>query len=534
MEVAGGLRELIAAERKYLGECLDGLKPNSLNPPQNRLLCWQYANDALLKQVLEAKEAVYQQMDDWLKRLSVRLNHLTAYVQEWARHIPDKLDAALLVRAPSVILPEEAVKALQEAMEASLKVDLAALDDGAGLMQALRDLVAQGLPDRDKQGKPTLFAAGPPLHLGAPDFSYLHSLEKAVFENIAHGPASPYTQEVLALLESQAVGKGVPLVNLIGGSELLINFQTGAVEYATLHFLGNPTHETTILHPDQKGFPAFKAAMAGHAIRLHGWPGDTKQVSVWEQVTDAINKHVVSYVRERCSVVTEFIVGYGLEERMHWEGLDHFPGLSDKRITIPPPRAAILRAEKLLLGALVLKQNFVFLGGEPPFNKLTYTVVDRDGFARRAEWHAPVDYTTATRLLAHQDKVMDAIHLQILHYRQDNRGAAAEEVKKACEEINEQALAKPAKLEGDLLWPLPVRNINFDRALSWLVQFAMDFDIPLPKVDHPYAQVYTRGEILPSGGMAPYDGWYCKKCGCAFGIIMPRRDGKCEACGHPF
>lgn len=533
-QVALDLRKAVRTERDFVVKCLEDLKPDPGSPPSLDR-CWQYANDCLLQEVLRAKEQIYRQMDEWLTKLYRRLQHLTEYVRNWARGIPSPDDTRFAVRAPSIVHPKAEVDRLKEAATGSVTINLSSL----GLMSELRALVERGLPEQDDHGQPTLFAAGPPRRSGATDFSYLEAVERAIFDSLARGPASPYQVAVLGLLQQEAEAKGLPLTNLIGESQFLLNFKKGDAEYAGLPFGGNPTHVTEIVQPNQPGYPEFQKAQAGPEGWLKEWAsvGAVKRVSVFGEVTPDVNRFAAAYVCERCSIISRFIVGYDYGSRRALFDKDpNFPAVTDVRIKLPPSDEALRRARCLWLGSLALQApevGWVYLGGDPPQFEFTFTEHDEHGFAVKRKRHTSADYETATWALADTTGVMDANELAIRNYLKDNRGAAATAIKAAADKINEQAMADPGKLDGDLLW-LNVRNVNYENALNTLVQFAVQFGVELPKVPHPYAQFLRARELKPDGTPAGFDGWYCTRCGHSFGLTMPLRNGKCESCGNPF
>jgi hypothetical protein len=549
-EVASHLREAVQVEQRFIAECLEGLNPGSVTAPQRLEQCWQYANDRLLQEVLRAKQEVYQELDRWLDKLSVRLNSFVEYVREWARSIPPADDVQFTIQAPSVVRPPSAFERLRQAAVRGISVGLAGLerdlvdDQGRvrlGLLGELRKWIAQGLPDRDEKGAPTLFAEGPPKHHGATDFSYLQAIERAVFEQIANGAASPYEVEILALLRDESQEKGLAFPNLIGESQFLLNFNRGDSEYARLPFGGNPTHVTEIVQRDQNGFPEFQDAQKGYGGWLKDWEsvGAVKRVSVFDEVTDDLNRSTVAYVCERCSIVSKFIVGYSLERRRDLFRRDPtFPAVADIRIRVPPSGEDLQRARYLWLGSLALQNpslGWVFLGGDPPLHEFTYIDQDQHGFGRSQKWSTSADFERATWALAYEGDVMDAMELSIWNYLRDNLGAATTKIKETTDRVNEQEQRNPHQLGGDLTW-LNIFNVNYDDVLSALTRFAVHFRIPLPQMEHRYARFVKAGEMVPGShpSLAAFDGWYCTRCSHHFGLNMPRRKDKCSVCNNPF
>lgn len=548
-EVAAHLREAVRAEQNFIAECLEGLDPSNI-PPQSLEQCWQYANDRLLQEVLWAKQEVYRTMDRWLARLSTRLHFFAEYVREWARSIPPADDVRFTIQAPSVVRPPSAFERLREAAVRGVTVELAGLegdlvdDRGVarlGLLGELRKWVVQGLPDRDERGAPTLFAEGPPRYHGAIDFSYLQAVERAIFDQITHGPTSPYEVEILALLRDEGREKGLPFPNLIGESQFLLNFNRGDPEYAGLPFGGSPTHVTEIVQREQNGFPEFQAAQMGYGGWLNEWEsvGALKRVSVFDEVTSDLNRSAVAYVCERCSILSKFIVGYSPERRRDLFNRDRFPAVTDVRIKVPPSSEDLHRARYLWLGSLALQNpalGWVFLGGEPPRYEFNYTEQDGHGFVHSRKWHTPAQLERATLELAYRTDVMDAMELSIQNYLKDNLGAATTKIKETTDRVEEQSQRSPQQLDGDLTW-LNIYHVNYDEVLNALTRFAVHFRIPLPRMEHPYARLVKAGESKPGSDPRPadFDGWYCTRCGHHFGLNMPSRKGKkCPVCGNPF
>lgn len=342
---------------------------------------------------------------------------------------------------------------------------------------------------------------------------------------------------ILALLKEEAEQKGLSFVNLIGESQFLINFKRGETEYAHLSFGGNPTHVTEIVQKNQNGYPEFNGAQIGHKGWLTEWGsvGAVEEVSVFDEITPDLNRSTVAYVCERCSIVSKFIVGYHYEMRRELFERDPFPAMSDSRIRVPPSDETFRRARYLWLGALALQNpalGWVFLGRDPPRYEFTYTKQDKHGFAFSRKWSSSADFEKATWPLAYQTEVMDAIELSIRNYLRDNLGAAATKIKETVELVNEKI--EGTDQSGNLL-QLNIYNVNYENTLSSLVEFAARFDIPLPKVNHRYAQFVKAGEILAGRNVkADLNGWYCTRCGQSFGLNMPLREGKCENCGNPF
>jgi hypothetical protein len=259
----------------------------------------------------------------------------------------------------------------------------------------------------------------------------------------------------------------------------------------------------------------------------------------FDNVTQSLNKHVAAFVCERCSILTEFLVGYGADQRRELFGKGTYPAVTDVRVKLAPGKSAFHRARQLLLGSMALKlPKWTFLGGIPPCHQFSYDAEDaQTGYAVQRHWPCSADYPTALRSLAEAQTVMDAIELSVQAYVAANMGAAANDLDKACRGIND-ILNAGKGTDGSLMeWNL--HNVPYDSALDALLRFAMMFRIPLPgEVGPCYARPVMRGESKPGteAAAAPQDGWYCTRCGYLFGLNMPPRDGRCPipTCHNPF
>lgn len=203
-QVAFLLGEAVRTEQDFIAECLEGLNPGHLETPTKLEQCWQYANDRLLQEVLQAKQKLYWEMALWLNKLHVRLNHFAKYVQQWAQNIPAAEEAQFITRAPSIVCPLSELERLRQAAIQEVTVELDVLEEDfeddhgvtrQGLLSELRNLVAQGLPEKDEKGTPTLFAMGPPSYQGATDFSYLHKVEQKFSIGSPRDPPTPMLWE---------------------------------------------------------------------------------------------------------------------------------------------------------------------------------------------------------------------------------------------------------------------------------------------------------------------------------------------------
>lgn len=546
-QVASDLRGVVNRELKFIQVCLDEVSPQAPDRPQRIEQCWQYANDMLLQHILQAKKTVYLTIEPWLEKLATRFTHFVTYLQSWAEQLSVSVEP-LPTEVPSLVLPLHVVQQLERSLSTGIKVELKSLQSDRidavgmrrpGLLTELHDLIARGLPARDEAGRPTLFAEGVPTERGAPDYSYLRSLERAVFDAIGRSPASPYTQSVLDLLAQEANRTSKPFPNLLEEAELLINFESGDPDYSRQSFGGHPTHLAEIVQPHQPGFPIFEPAQIPGKVWLVPWSsvGRIKEVSVHQHVSPALSPFTVCYVSERCSIQTQHIAGYDLSQRRVLFGLDVFPAMSDRRIRLAPDAAALRRALVLFLGSVMIRQ-WTYLGGNQPYHQFVYTVQDAaTGFARERTYFASHELNAATRNLADSPEVMSAIETKVQSYLTTSMGAAASDLLAAYQAVNALTQGKSPALVGDLhRWNL--FGVHYEGALGAFLEFARTFGIPLPAPDHPYAEWADAGSPVPGNPAtpAPQSGWYCRRCGHGFGANMPVRSGdnaQCPVCRNP-
>jgi hypothetical protein len=287
------------------------------------------------------------------------------------------------------------------------------------------------------------------------------------------------------------------------------------------------------------GYQTFEQEQVGGRQWLSRWQavGPIKKISVHgDNITSSLNSYTVAVVAERCAIQTRFITGYGLDQRENLFRLDRFPALSRIDVRLPAQPEALRRAYSLLLGSLVLHQ-WVYLGGERGAHQFSYTVPHPQiGFPEARQWHASRDLQMAVQELAHAPGVMDAIEMKLLAYLRDRRGAAATEVRAACELLNGLML-EPGQPSGSVL-PWNLDNVTYEAALAVLLDFCARFDIMDGGPTHPYARYVKQGQITDGGSTAHHDGWYCTRCGYSFGLAAPRLgDGAgcpIPTCRNPF
>ncbi|MDH7568715.1 MAG: tubulin-like doman-containing protein, partial [Armatimonadota bacterium] len=353
VQVGRALCSALERERDFVEACLSDLRVSRPSGVLSLEACWRYANDRLLQLVLEKKKQTYSEMVPWVRKVCSRLENLVQYLKAWGSRPGLGVDLANKAASPACVCPPAEVQRLEEAARSSTPIDLSFLEQArsdasgrpaVGLMVELRSLVAQGLPEKDDAGNPTLLATGPPEWQGAVDFSYLAKMEQAIFEGVAKSPGNPYDVRVLQLVEQAANRDDQAFPSLMAEAELLTNFDVGAPEYAGLPFGGNPTHVTEIVQPNQAGYQAYQDAMAAGRSWLTPWEavGRVKPIDA-HTASPSLSAHVAACVVERCAIDTRFLVGYKYQQRRDLFERDRFPAVSDKRISIPPPPEALRR-----------------------------------------------------------------------------------------------------------------------------------------------------------------------------------------------
>jgi hypothetical protein len=527
------LYRVLAAELAYVEECLGDLKVQSPEKAANLESCWRYANDALLSEVLQAKKQLYASLQGKLGNLATRFEWMTRYVREWSER--NAFDEKPFGRCPSVTVPPASRDRLQKgAGQVKLDLDRLLAADGPNLRNELAELVRQDLPANDKTNRPTLFQADLPRSRGEVDFSYLQPVERAIFEALLEGAANPYNETVLNLLVEDSAARGVPLPNLAAEAEFLIHYDTGAHDYAKLMFGGSPIHFTEIWQMDQPGVDKYKDAQRDGDRWLDHWKGLGAQKRVRVGDTNAsLNSQSVSYLAERCSIISQFIIGYDLPRRQELFGLDRFPAISDNRIRMPLSSEALARARQLYLGLILLGQT-VYLGAQKAAHRYDYTDFDTQGNPRQRSHFLVQDFPTAQRDLGERTELMHLMEQRLREYLRENSGAAGSAIAAALTSIDEQ-LRQPNKSWADLL-QYNLYNLPLEATGQALYEFAERFGIQLPKEQHPYAVLLARGDDLPGGGLANQDGYYCKKCGQPLGVELPPRVGEkasCPRCHYP-
>lgn len=539
----------LKAESAFISEVLDALKPAIQEHPSKLEQCWQYANDRLLELVLRNKLALYKDLLEWLQSLRIRLESFREYLQKWGQSLQVR-QVPLASQAHATVFPEATTRRLRDVLKKGVEVDLSVLEKDvsdplgrrrSGLLRELRRLMDEGLPEKDHNGQPTLFADSLPTYQGQTDFSYLQNLERAVFESIGNSQATPYNESVLALM-ADAEGS---IPNLMVECEPLIKFRPDA-EYTAKSFGFPGTLLTRVVQTNQSSYPALSALDDGGRTWHGSWRGGTQQLRELEAMkttSEKLSPWSVTYWVERCSIDTKLIVGYDRESRRNLFSRDPFPAITDVRIKLPAEDKLKNRAERLLLGSVALDRWKVLGGGNGL--RFEYTAT-KNGVPMPASWDVPEDFNAAVRSLANVPDVLDAIETKLMSWLQDKSGEGATLLKAAVDSIlraQDDGKNDNQKKHRGPVPSLHLLNVDYSPAIDALLYFASAFKIRLPEVSHPYAVFLLQDSPLKNrpNGKAPQDGWYCTRCGDVLGLHMPVREGRCEnilddgvECRNPF
>ena len=547
-DVASTVSAMTAAEVSFIEQCLAAVEADAPTKPTSLYECWEYANNSLLRLVLSHKRAILQDLTSWLHELCKRMRHFTEYIQNWAESALGREDLDVAEDCPVIILPDRVVRDLENsALSAAHVVDLTAMDapeppgggSQAGLVCQLRDLAGAGFPAVSAtDNEPTLFADGSPMDKGRIDFRPMAVFERAVFESIERGAASPYNVEVLDLLETEYSAARIDPPNFAQASEILLNYNRTHADYAKLYFNGTPTHLLEQVQPNQSGFAWYQPAQ--QPTWPQQWPGhpDTTKRIPLHGTVPRLNSQVVVHEALRCSILWEYVLGYDRESAATLFRSGEHPALSDKRIQLPPPPSDLRGAQMLLFGSVVLRL-WTYLGGDQPYHRFQYTWIDAQGGQHKGNFFAHHAFGIGANELALNRDVMEAVDLAVRDYVQKNAGPAADAVQEAANLLDERMrpadVPDSAEIEGDIL-EYNLRAVNYALAMSALNWFASRFDIPRPEVRHPYATFEKKGAPVLADQVASQDGYYCTRCGYNFGINMPPYRGRCPepTCGNPY
>jgi hypothetical protein len=533
---AEALAGMADAERRFIDECLDTLDLSTPADPRDIHACWEYANNTLLNLVLTEKRAVLGQASQWLSKLATRMKHFRAYIEEWKASAPAATDLNIASGGSAVVLPQRVVTDLENIARTSASVDLSQLDadapdahSQAGLVWQLRALARRGLPDTDAAGtSPTLFASGVPKRHDQTDFSHLAVFERAVWEGIETGPASPYKVEVLDLLQREAGADAQP-PNLAAESEILLNFDRQHQDYTQRDFNGHPTYLVEQVQREQSGYSWYAPVQfAGWA---EAWPGVPRLLSLMERHA-RLNTQLVMHQAVRCSVIWEYLHGLDRAAAGKLKGAGEHPMFSDQRIQLPPPPERLRLAQMVYIGSVVLGL-WTYMGGNQPFHVIRYHYADAQGNQREGSFSAHERFEIGATDLALDDRALSAVDQSVREYVRDNSGPASDSIQRAVKQLDDR-LAERKATEGDLL-DYNLKAVNYGLGVSALIWFAGRFGVRMPKLQHPYAEYHKQGEAIGGGKQAPQDGWFCVNCGHNFGLNMPTYAGRCPVptCGHP-
>ncbi len=531
------LREEVKSERLLLEESLSAVNPRLSDQPESLKQGYQYANGMLLRLVLGSKKGLLGELEAWLSKLEARFQHLVAYMLAWKDSVAyDDSD----LKATSVVVPKAFIDKFAAQLSSDIDLErLTSSSDGADLKSRLTSLIRQGLPETDKMGEPTLFFKDVPRTRGVPDFSYFQAIESFVFQEIERLPSGPYQQEVFtAMVEAAKEEGGNPVANLMEEAEFLIHADTGAHDYARGPFGGHPTHISLIYQADQKDTVIFESTRKEGERWLSAWSslGLTKSINVCDQVTEGLSRHAAYVIAERCALPSEFIVGYDLERRREWFDKDPFPAVTDKRIAIPPSASAQARAEKLLVASMTFDM-WRYEGGKGRLHRLDYRSSKTDGAAEDQQFQVSSSYHDAIEALARRTDVMNALERKLRDYLRDNEGQAVEKLVSALETLH-QKNPERGTTRG-VLADLNLQNVPYTQFQETVYRLAREFDVQLPRGQHPFAEFVAQGNAIASNGKsAAHDGWFCKKCGYRQGSEEPEwvgNEAHCqnEECKYP-
>lgn len=533
------LRDEIKEEQKVIGEALEGIEPRLPDDPLMLKQGYRFANDSLLKLTLSSKRELLADLEEWLEALEVRFHHLLEYVIAWKGSISyDESD----LDDRSVVVPEAFVDKLLDQLPVDLDFERAvrvSSSPGSDLRKELSKLVEDGLPKTNKKGEPTLFASDLPRREGSVDFRYFQAIESTVFTEVERLESGPHHQEVFAAMvecAKESGGNAVP--NLMEEAEFLIHADTGAQDYITSSFSGNPTHISYIYQTDQRETEMFETAIRDGSDWLDQWRtlGGIKECYVGREVTRKLTPHSAAIICERCALPTRFIVGYDLERRAQQFDRDPFPAVTDKRIVIPPSERLMVRAEKLLVGSMAF-QFWIYEGGRDKMHRLEYKSTREGGSIENREYKIPSKFYDAVETLARREDVMNALDERLARYLKNNGGEGVERMVKLLDnlhELNRDRGTTKGPLENYHLIDVPYAKVR-----NTAYEFADEFEMMLPREQHPFAEFVAKGEtIKASKQVADHDGWFCKECGYRQGTEMPEwvgADARCqrESCGYP-
>lgn len=539
--VAKNLEAAITAEKAFVEECLSTLQPPNVEKPARLEDCWDYANSLLVKQVLTHKKFLYEQLLTRVQKIRRRLTNFKDYLALWSGNTSS--DALPSSTCPSIVKPAGEVQRIEDALKKTSTFDLTALArettdrNGAsrsGLVPMLTRLVDDDLPEKDSQGRPTLFAEGPPKVDGAPDFSYLSGLERALYAHIstAEGDLNPYNVEIIKLLNDMAAGgQKAPLIE---EAEYLLHFNAAASDYANQQFGKERGSEVRYLRTTQEGAKQFTDQETAAVKQWLGPWGENVRRDRFSP--DYWPSWTVGYVAERSSIVSRLIVGYDIEQRrlLLFSGSqgnpDWFNALTNTAIELPLAERALNEARMYLMGTAVLDLWHVL--GQSEGRQFSYEWPDEQGRATEKKFNTKNDTERAVRQIAQApDQLRQGMDMKIRDFLKNNRGAAATALNQATQAIDGRRDGKTD--QGGHLPAYNLYDANLDRAIDGLYAFCDKFQIPLPTIGHRYAKYLSQGDSRPQGTPAPQSGYYCQSCGHLFGENMPSRTGFCPACQFP-
>ncbi|MBI2302860.1 MAG: hypothetical protein HYU66_28470, partial [Armatimonadetes bacterium] len=511
-------------------------------------LAWDHANRTLLKLVLQAKEVVLAQIMACLQRLISRLELLGDYYGRWAATMPELESEEYRLSAEEqqyVLLDRERLDEFSDLR--TLRLDL----QTSPLYRRLTAQVVRGLPPVDDEGHPPLDAEGrEDIFVGSlprdrrsneVDFSYLHEIERSIFDSIGSRSNGPYQMEVIDLLQRQAQRDRVQLANFAAEGAPLLQFNAGDQYYRRDCPFGDSVDYWAVL-VDQNSVgvaPFLTVVRAGNAA--YQFPDRPAAV----RETDSHIPSVFTEVRSRGGVVSTLIAGYDATAARGLIENAIVPPLVDSRIRPPLDPELLFKAGVRLLGGALLGPKVVLNVAEQEtgFEFLYQLQVGR--MLSQQSRHFSSDFGEAQSLLATLPIELEQIDLSIKGRTQTDRDGVSERITKVSQMINDHLVgnhpdcqAKRLDIWGDLEKPSGVyfENLEYGNAFSLLSSFVIEYNLDCTlEMTHNHAVFKRAGDPLANGGTAQVAGFYCKfgpRCGTYLGSTLPSNNHPCRVCNN--
>jgi hypothetical protein len=241
----------------------------------------------------------------------------------------------------------------------------------------------------------------------------------------------------------------------------------------------------------------------------------------------------------RTSIFWEYLYGFDRTTAAHL--LTHkdyagHPAVTDVRIKPPPPPERIARANMLLTCAMALGL-LEYQGKSRRTHLFRYSRVGQGKVAQTWPFSISDEYTKAVDALALDTEAMDGLRDNVQRAVLADNDAAAKRLLEAKDYINKcrvQSGSNSRLDQGDLP-NYNFRNAQYSALFTGIIWGAKVFGLAIGLSDHPWAEFYTRNEIVPGGRAATQDGWYCEACGHNLGANEPDWNDRCPIaeCGHP-